>query len=127
MDDLPTTAVPPDAPQPEDAAGLSRREFLLLAAFLGGGAVLMLTRCRPPSPEDEEPLEIPAEFRRFMLVIPSSVVPGEKKIVALGGQCPDLACSLWWVDTQEFEFFDSVEQIMARYAQQGERELLWLD
>jgi hypothetical protein len=128
MDDLPTTAVSSDSPQPQVPSGLTRREFLQMAALLGGGAMLLLTRCRAPFLSDENGLPtIPPEFKRFLLVAPSSDTPEEKRIVALGSQCPDLACALWWADTQAFQFFDSVEQIVALYTWQGDRELLWID
>jgi hypothetical protein len=127
MDDLPTTAVSPDDPEPEGPSGLTRREFLLLAAIMGSSAVLLLARCRPPIPPPQGPLEIPPDFRRFLLAEPSADVYGEKSIAALGSQCPDLACALWWADTQEFEFFDNVDQITERYVSAGKRELIWLD
>ena len=53
--------------------------------------------------------------------------PDEQRILALGSQCPDLACALWWADTQDFEFFDRVEQLEARHAHADERALVWLD
>lgn len=126
MDDLPTTG---DLEQ-EKTNALTRREFMLLAAFAGSGALLLLSRCRPPfapAPDQLPPLEIPPDFRRFMLIAPLTGVAGEKRIMALGSQCPDLACALWWADSQEFAFFDSSAEIEARYAGQEGWELVWLD
>ncbi len=128
MDDLPTEEIPSSPADQEGPLGLTRREFLLAAAITGSGALMLLSRCRPPFPTDEEiPLEIPPDFKRFMLVTSRPDIPGEKQITALGSQCPDLACALWWAGTQEFEFFDNVEQIIAWYTREGTRELLWLD
>lgn len=128
MDDLPTTADSSDPLPSLPPSGLTRREFLQAAALLGGGALLLLTRCRPPFLDDEEGLPaISPDFKRFLLATPAADNPDEKKVVALGFQCPDLACALWWVDTQKFQFFDNVAQIVETYTRQGGRELIWLD
>ena len=110
---------------PEEGLGLSRRDFVKLAAILTGSTLLMLGRCKPPY--EETPLEIPPEFKRFVLVEQSPTVSTEKIINALGSQCPDMDCALWWVNNQEFQFFESLDQIVELYVREGQAELIWLD
>ena len=109
----------------EENQGLSRRDFIKLAAILSGSTLLMLSRCKPPL--EDKPLVIPPDFKRFVLVEQSPTVATEKIIIALGSQCPDLNCALWWVNDQEFQFFDSIEQIVNQYVGDGSFELIWLD
>jgi hypothetical protein len=110
---------------PETVHGLSRRDFVKVAAILTGSTLLLLGRCKPPY--EEAPLEIPPEFKRFVLVEQSPTVSTEKIIVALGSQCPDMNCALWWVNNQEFQFFESVDQIVDLYVRESRAELIWLD
>ena len=105
--------------------GLSRRDFVKLAAILTGSTLLILSRCKPSS--DPDPMQIPPQFKRFVLVEQSPTVAKEKFIVAMGAQCPDMNCSLWWVADQELQFFDSVDQIIDLHVQDGRTELFWLD
>lgn len=109
----------------EEKHNLTRRDFVKLAAILTGSTLLALSRWKPPY--DEEPLEIPPEFKRFVLVEQSPSVASEKIIVAMGSQCPDLNCALWWVNNQEFQFFESMDQIINLYVRDGRAELFWLD
>jgi hypothetical protein len=109
----------------EENQGFSRRDFVKLAAILTGSTLLMLSRCKPPL--EDKPLMIPPDFKRFVLVEQSPIVATEKIIIAMGSQCPDLNCALWWVSDQEFQFFDSIEQIMNQYVGEGRLELIWLD
>jgi hypothetical protein len=128
MDDIPAqdqTEEPPIDIFPEEINGLSRRDFVKVAAILTGSTLLMLSRCKPP--DDDEPLEIPPQFKRFVLAEQSPTVATEKIIVAMGSQCPDLNCALWWVNDQEFQFFDTVDQISDLYVRNGHYELIWLD
>ncbi len=113
-----------DAPQGEGAA-FSRRDFVKAAALMTGGLLLTLSRCHLPS--DPDLLQIPPNFKRFILIEQSPTVATEGIIVALGSQCPDLKCTLWGVDDQEFQFFESVDQIIDLYVQDGRSELIWLD
>jgi hypothetical protein len=109
----------------EEKNGLSRRDFVKIAAILTGSTLLMLSRCRPPY--SDEPLVIPPEFKRFVLVEQSPTVTTEKIIIGLGSQCPDLSCALWLISDREFQFFESVEQIANQYVEHGRAEIIWLD
>lgn len=97
----------------------------MAAAILTGSMLMMLSRCNLPYAPELPP--IPPEFKRFILTEQSPKVTTEQIIVALGSQCPDLKCALWWVDTQEFEFFETVGQIDTRYVQNGRNQFHWLD
>lgn len=128
MDEIPAQNQAEEAADdglPGEGLGLSRRDFVKLAAILTGSTLLMLGRCRPTS--EEAPLEIPPEFKRFVLVEQSPTVSTEKIIVALGSQCPDMNCALWWANNHEFQFFESVDQIVDLYVSDGRAELIWLD
>ena len=128
MDDIPVQNLaqePAEDPLPEEEQGLSRRDFVKVAAILTGSTLLILSRCKPPY--EPEPLEIPFDFKRFVLVEQSPTVAAEKIIVAMGSQCPDMNCALWWAANQEFQFFDSVDQIVDLHVQDGRTDLFWLD
>jgi hypothetical protein len=131
MNDIPPQAPENDLPDPvlpESGEALSRRDFLKVAAILTCSMFLLLSRCRPPVETIGGELPpIPPDFKRFLLVKPSESVATEKIIVALGSQCPDLSCALWWADDQEFEFFESVDQIATLYMRDGQNEFIWLD
>jgi hypothetical protein len=109
----------------EEKHSLSRRDFVKLAAILTGSTLLMLSRCKPPY--QDKPLVIPPNFRRFVLVEQSPTVATEKILIAMGSQCPDWNCALWWVSNREFQFFESVDQIINQYVRDGRAELIWLD
>ena len=118
----------PELSMPDPGEGFSRRDFLKVAAILTGSMVLMLSRCRPEIETiDGELPPIPPNFKRFLLVRQSEDVATEKIIVALGSQCPDMTCALWWADNQEFEFFESLDQIDALYIEDGQYDRIWLD
>jgi hypothetical protein len=126
MDDIQNQDQPQnDDTIPQDKHGLSRRDLLKVGAILTGSMLLMLSRCKPPF--EERPLEIPPNFKRFVLVEQSPAVPTEKIIVALGLQCPDWKCSLWLGSNEEIRFFDSVEQIDNEFVKNGRAALVWLD
>ncbi len=128
MDDSQAQLTPggPDGGDPrEESYGLTRRNFLRAAAILTGSTLLLLSRCSFPYDPDLPP--IPPDFKRFILTEQSYRVATEQIIVALGAQCPDLKCSLWWGADQEFQFFESVDQINQLYVESGRNELFWLD
>ncbi|MFN2135758.1 MAG: twin-arginine translocation signal domain-containing protein [Candidatus Promineifilaceae bacterium] len=115
-------------PEVDDQARLSRREFMKAAALSAGSLLLLLSRCRPLVEfKSAELPPIPENFRRFYLAEKSTTIAGEMRVLALGSQCPDLTCALWWARDKRFEFFERVEQIQARYTADGRTELLWLD
>lgn len=116
-----------DEAAPEEGQSLSRRDFVISAALLSGSMLLMLSRCKPTADGEIELAPIPPDFKRFTLITQSPTVETEKIAVAVGSQCPDLACALWWVADQDFQFFESVEQIEKLYVQNGRNELIWLD
>ena len=128
MDDI-SSQIEPEEPGGEDTQdgsyGLARRDFLKVAAILTGSMLLMLSRCNLPYGADLPP--IPPDFKRFILTEQSPVVATDQIIVALGSQCPDLKCTLWWVADQEFQFFESVGQINNLYVNSGRNNLFWLD
>lgn len=109
----------------EEKQGLSRRDFVKIAAILTGSTLLVLSRCKQSY--KPEPLEIPHDFKRFILIEQSPAVATEKVIVAMGSQCPDMNCALWWADDQEFQFYNSVDQIIDLHASDGRTEFFWLD
>ncbi len=135
MDDLPITEGNglEEAAAPEKSSEtLDRRDFLKLAAIFTGSTLLLLSRCGgldvpAPLPDQELP-PIPPNFKRFILT-KSEWTPTEilQTIVAFGSQCPDWKCTLLWVDQPEFEFYDTVEEIVNLYVQDGGIELVWLD
>lgn len=130
MDEM--TTPPEEEEIPGDAAenkepDFSRRDFMTAAAILAGSTLLLLSRYRFPYEADGERPPIPPEFKRFILAEQSTTAPGESTIIALGAQCPDLSCALWWGRDQDFQFFESVEQITAAYVQDNRVELFWLD
>lgn len=128
MDDMPAKdsgEAPVDETLPKEEVGLTRRDFVKAAALITGGMLLTLSRCQLPA--DPDLLEIPPDFKRFILAEPSPTVVAEGIIVAMGSQCPDLKCALWGVVDQEFQFFESVDQIFDLYVQDGRSELIWLD
>jgi hypothetical protein len=110
---------------PEAKRDLSRRDFVKIAAILTGSMLIMPVRCMQAN--NEEPLVIPPDFKRFILVEQSSTAATEEIIVAMGSQCPDLNCALWQVSDQEFQFFESVDQIVNLYVRDGRTDLIWLD
>ena len=124
MDDVPANEPTGEAPQGE-GYGLSRRDFAKVAAILTGSTLLMLSRCKLPF--DPVLPSIPSNFKRFILTKQSPIVATEKIVVALGSQCPDLRCALWWGENREFQFFESVSQIENLYVDNGRNELFWLD
>ena len=117
--------VPEDGASQSQAYGLTRRDFLKASAISIASTLLLLSRCYQ-LPESG-PFVIPPDFKRFILYEPSPKKETEKIAVALGSQCPDRQCVLWWIDDQEFQFFESVEQIIELYGPDGQAELVWLD
>lgn len=120
-------------PVPEEVAeSVGRRDFLKLAAILTGSTLLLLSRCGglefpEPFPDEELP-PIPPNFKRFILVEREQrAMDIAQRIAAFGSQCPDWTCALLWIDQPDFEFHDSVEQIVNRYTRDGRTELVWLD
>ena len=116
----------PEGPDPrEEGYGLTRRDFLKAAAILTGSTLVLLSRCSLPYNSELPP--IPPDFKRFILTEQSPSVATEQIIVALGAQCPDLKCTLWWGAGEEFLFFESVDQINQQYMESGRNKLFWLD
>lgn len=135
MDNSPITELNDEEHEsaPEEVVeSVGRRDFLKLAAILTGSTLLLLSRCGgfefpEPLPDQELP-SIPPNFKRFILVEQEQQASEVgQKIVAFGSQCPDWQCALLWIDQPDFEFYDSVEQIVERYSRDGQRELVWLD
>jgi hypothetical protein len=135
MDDLPITegnSAEENSALEQDRETLDRRDFLKLAAILTGSTLLLLSRCdglNVPTPlPDQELPPIPPNFKRFILTKSEQrVTETVQAIAAFGSQCPDWKCTLLWVDQPEFEFYDSVEEIINLHTQEGDAELVWLD
>ena len=110
----------------------SRRDFLKLAAILAGSTLLLLSRCgglevSEQLPDQELPL-IPPNFKRFVLTRREQrATEIVLAIVAFGSQCPDWQCALLWIDQPDFQFYDSVEEIVNLYSIDGQTEMMWLD
>ena len=130
MNDIPEQSAIEEPPTEAtaDGAGLSRRDFAKVMAILTGSTLLMLSRCSLPFAERGGDLPpIPTDFKRFLLVRQSPTTASDLIVTALGHQCPDLKCALWSVEDQEFQFFNSVDQIQRRYTRDGRYQLLWVD
>ena len=135
MDDSPITELNDEEEESaptEVAEAASRRDFLKLSAILTGSTLLLLSRCGgfevPEHPPDQEPRPIPPNFKRFILTKREQRATEIVQIVvAYGSQCPDWQCALLWVGQPDFQFYDSVEEIVNLYTQDGQTELVWLD
>jgi len=116
----------------EVAESVSRRDFLKLAAILTGSTLLLLSRCGglevPGDVPSQEIPPIPPNFKRFILTKREQrATETVQAIVAFGSQCPDWQCALLWIGNPDFQFYDSVEEIINLYTQDGQTELTWLD
>jgi len=135
MDDLPIAELNDEEQESlpkQGAESASRRDFLKLAAILTGSTLLLLSRCGglevPEGLSDQELPPIPPNFKRFVLTKrEQKAMRTIPPVVAFGSQCPDWQCALLWVDQSEFQFYDSVEEIINLYTQDGQTELRWLD